>query len=111
MRLSSRRFTAALLTAALFATSAAALAQALTPPPGPHAVGLRIVQQFDVSRGATPVVSMSGDSTVREDARPMHTLVWYPAKASSAPHVRLLDYLHTGQVIADATPANAAQGP
>lgn len=81
--------------ALLVSTSAAALAEALTPAPGAHAVGLHIVKQYDASRGATPKLAIFDDGKPLDPARPMQTLVWYPAQASSAPHVRYLDYLQS----------------
>jgi dienelactone hydrolase len=78
-------------------TSGTTLAQsmALTPAPGPHAVGLHIVKQYDVSRGPTPKLAMFDDGKPLAPARPMQTLVWYPAQASNAAHVRYLDYLQS----------------
>ena len=72
------------------------MAQTLTPAPGPHAVGLHIVKQYDASRGGTPKLAIFDDSKAPDAARPMQTLVWYPAQASSAAHVRYLDYLQSG---------------
>jgi len=92
MRLLSCGTAAALL---CFLASAVS-AQSLTPAPGPHTVGLRIVQQFDASRGATPKLAMFDDGKALAAARPMQTLVWYPAQASNAAHVRYLDYLQSG---------------
>lgn len=80
----------------IFAGAALAQGMVLTPPPGPHAVGLHIVQQYDVSRGPTPKLAMFADSKVLNPARPMQTLVWYPAQASGAAHVHYLDYLQSG---------------
>jgi dienelactone hydrolase len=73
----------------------AALAESITPAPGPHAVGLRIVQQYDASRGATPKLSIFDTVKPAGAARPMQTLVWYPAQPSSSAHVRYLDYLQS----------------
>jgi len=81
--------------ACLFTTSSAAMAEALAPPPGPHAVGLHIVQQYDASRGPTPKLSIFATATPARTARPMQTLVWYPAQASNTAHVRYLEYLQS----------------
>lgn len=81
--------------ALLVSTSTAALAEALTPAPGPHAVGLHIVKQYDASRGATPKLAIFDDGKPLDPARPMQTLVWYPAQASGVPHVRYIDYLQS----------------
>lgn len=72
-----------------------AASQPLTPAPGPHAVGMRLVQQYDYSRGE------AGDLTILEKpgsqpaARPMQALVWYPAAQAKGKPVRLLDYAQT----------------
>jgi len=79
----------------LITSSTAALAQSITPAPGPHAVGLHIVQQYDNSRGATPKLAIFDDGKPLAAARPMQTLVWYPAQASRTAHVRYLDYLQS----------------
>lgn len=65
----------------------------LTPPPGKHAVGMKVVQQYDYSRSANPDVDVFGKSKYGQRARPMQTLVWYPAQASKAKPVTLLDYI------------------
>jgi dienelactone hydrolase len=81
----------------LAATSLAQDAAALTfsELPGPYAVGLRVVQQYDytrIYRGKTNL--MNGLPTVGERARPVQTLVWYPAKRGGAA-VRYADYIRT----------------
>jgi len=91
-----------------FLVTTAASAQTMTPDPGPHAVGLRIVQQVDASRGATPKLAMFDDGKPLAATRPMQTLVWYPAQASSAAPVRYLDYLQSG-VTADDFALTASQ--
>ena len=92
----------------LIMTSTAALAQSLTPPPGPHPVGLHIVRQVDASRGPTPKVSMLENGKTPGPARPMQTLVWYPAQASDTAHVRYLDYLQSSITGDDFTISPAA---
>lgn len=66
----------------------------LAPTAGPHAVGIRVIQQYDHSRGTVPEPDIFGQSKFGERARPMQTLVWYPAQSKSEP-VRYLDYLKT----------------
>ncbi len=61
--------------------------------PGPHGVGLRVVHQYDFSRsyrGATDPVT--GEAVTGEKARPIQTLIWYPAAKSGTP-LRYNDYL------------------
>jgi dienelactone hydrolase len=107
------RFLSCGTAAALLCLLASAVsAQSLTPAPGPHAVGLRIVQQADASRGATPRLAMFDDGKALAAARPMQTLVWYPAQASGTAHVRYLDYLQSSLSADDfsITPQQLAEG-
>jgi tetratricopeptide (TPR) repeat protein len=61
--------------------------------PGQHGVGLRIVQQYDHSRTYKGKVDMlTGQPSTGERARPLQTLVWYPAEKGGAP-VHYIDYL------------------
>lgn len=60
--------------------------------PGPYPVGLHVVQQYDQSRsyrGAFDAVA--GQPATGERARPVQTLVWYPAKPGG-PALRYGDY-------------------
>ncbi|MGZ8339035.1 MAG: dienelactone hydrolase family protein [Telluria sp.] len=68
----------------------------LTPAPGRHAVGVKVVQQYDYSRSMNPEVDVFGKSKHGPRARPMQTLAWYPAQASMAKPVTLLDYIQAG---------------
>ncbi|RRA49313.1 dienelactone hydrolase family protein [Acidipila sp. EB88] len=54
--------------------------------PGPHAVGLRIVEQYDRERSF-------GSTRATAGFRPLQTLVWYPAKPSKQPAMTMGDYL------------------
>lgn len=61
--------------------------------PGQYGVGFRIVQQYDHSRTYKGKVDMlSGQSTSGERARPLQTMIWYPAAKGGAP-VHYIDYL------------------
>lgn len=63
--------------------------------PGQHGVGLRIVQQYDFSRTYKPKIDMlSGQPSSGERARPLQTLIWYPAAKGGAP-VHYIDYFRT----------------
>ncbi len=64
----------------------------IIPEAGPHAVGLRIVQQYDYSRMLEAPVDAFGKAGNAGPARPIQTLVWYPAKRSSAAHMQVADY-------------------
>ncbi len=62
---------------------------------GPHAVGFRVVQQYDRTREFKPEMDpATGQKTVGERARPIQTLIWYPA-ASKGKNLRYVDYVHT----------------
>ena len=69
-----------------------ASATGLIPEAGPHAVGLRIVQQYDYSRVLEPQVDVFGKTGSVGPARPVQTLVWYPAQRTSAAPMLVADY-------------------
>jgi dienelactone hydrolase len=70
-------------------------------PPGPHAVGLQVKQQYDRSRVYKTRVSLTtGKPATGERARPMQMLVWYPAARGGKP-VTFRDYYATGATEAD----------
>lgn len=60
--------------------------------PGPHAVGLKVINQYDYSRTFLSVTNDLGTPTTGERARPIQTLVWYPASVSSATKMTVGDY-------------------
>jgi dienelactone hydrolase len=64
----------------------------LIPEAGPHAVGLRIVQQYDYSRVLDAQFDAFGKAGSVGPARPIQTLVWYPAKRTSAAPMLVADY-------------------
>jgi hypothetical protein len=63
-----------------------------TEKPGPYAVGLKVVDQYDFSRTYRPRVDALGKSTVGERARPLQTLIWYPAEKSGKKAMTVGDY-------------------
>jgi dienelactone hydrolase len=77
---------------------ASGLAQAAVPftfpnPPGPFAVGFRVVHQYDHARAYKgDVDDVTGKPVAGERARPIQTLVWYPAAAAGKPMI-FGDYL------------------
>lgn len=87
-----------LIIALLFCvTSAAHAADGFTfsAPPGPHAVGVKVVQQYDRSRlYKTPFNTATGMPSEGERTRPIQAIVWYPAAAGGKP-VSYRDYLET----------------
>jgi dienelactone hydrolase len=56
---------------------------AFTESPGPHGVGLRVVEQYDHSRTFQREGGSSEKSADAGSPRPLQTLVWYPATGSS----------------------------
>lgn len=66
-----------------------------TAPPGPHGVGLQVIHQYDyarVYRGRFDLAT--GQPITGEKARPVQTLVWYPATGGGKP-VAYRDYIRT----------------
>ncbi len=62
--------------------------------PGPHAVGLKVVNQYDYSRSYRFSTDELGQPYHGERARPVQTLIWYPAQKSKAKPMTVADYLH-----------------
>ncbi|MDM4766644.1 dienelactone hydrolase family protein [Pelomonas sp. SE-A7] len=64
-----------------------------TNEPGPNAVGLRVLQQYDFSRSyRSRFDAVTGQPVSGERARPVQTLVWYPAAPGGRP-LRYDDYV------------------
>ena len=63
-----------------------------TEKPGPHAVGLKVVDQYDFSRTYRSVTDELGKPYQGERARPLQTLIWYPAQKSSGKPMTVGDY-------------------
>lgn len=75
--------------------SAAAQELSLVPPLGPHKVGLHVRQQYDQTRVYRRVRdNFTAQMTDTERARPVQSLVWYPA-AGGGELVRYRDYVST----------------
>lgn len=55
--------------------------------PGPHAVGVKLVEQYDRTR------SFGTDQAQAEHPRPLQTVIWYPAQKSDQPTMTMRDYL------------------
>jgi tetratricopeptide (TPR) repeat protein len=87
-----------LILALLFCASTAAQASdgfTFSAPAGPHAVGVRVVQQYDRSRlYKTPIDTATGMPSQGERTRPIQAIVWYPAAAGGKP-VSYREYLET----------------
>jgi dienelactone hydrolase len=66
------------------------------PKPGPYPVGFRVVFQYDYSRTFQDAIDSLGKPNTGERARPVQTLIWYPAQKSDNPPVVFDDYLALG---------------
>ena len=70
-------------------------------PPGMYSVGLQVVQQYDYTRSSRPAIDLdTGAVRKGELARPIQTLVWYPAK-SGGTSVTYGDYLRAAATQSD----------
>jgi dienelactone hydrolase/TolA-binding protein len=63
-----------------------------TEKPGPHAVGLKVVEQYDTSRTYRPATDDLGKPLTGERSRPLQTLIWYPAQSTSEKAMTVGDY-------------------
>jgi tetratricopeptide (TPR) repeat protein len=63
---------------------------------GPHSVGFRLVQQYDYSRSYREKNDVvSGQPFTGERARPLQTLIWYPAATPSGTRIPYSTYIRT----------------
>ena len=63
-----------------------------TEKPGAHVVGLKVVHQYDYSRTWHSAVDELGQPYTGERARPLQTLIWYPAEKAAGSSMTLRDY-------------------
>ncbi len=63
-----------------------------TEDPGPHPVGLKVVAQYDYSRTYRSRTNDLGLPYLGERARPLQTLIWYPAEKSNSKSMTVGDY-------------------
>ena len=70
------------------AQGAAGFAFRFTEAPGPYAVGLKVLPQYDRTR----VFQAEGTGKAVKGPRPIQILVWYPAEASTTQRMTLGDY-------------------
>lgn len=63
-----------------------------TEQPGPYAVGLKVVEQYDASRVFESASDEPGESAPTDGRRPLQMLVWYPAQKSSDKIMTFGDY-------------------
>jgi dienelactone hydrolase len=85
------------LCATATATANAANMFTFSNPPGSHAVGVKVIQQYDQTRVyKTRVDLVTGEPVKGERARPIQALVWYPASPErGAKPVTYRDYMET----------------
>ena len=76
---------------------------------GPHPVGFRVVQQYDYTRSYKRV-DVEGNLIPGERARPIQTLIWYPARAAPGAKTMLFGrYLDLMPTEDSFTPLSAEQ--
>src|SRR5467141_3227607 len=63
-----------------------------TEHPGSYSVGLSVVEQYDYSRSYRHVTDELGRPYKGERARPLQTLIWYPAQPGNAKRLTVGDY-------------------
>ncbi|NYF89013.1 dienelactone hydrolase family protein [Tunturiibacter empetritectus] len=62
--------------------------------PGPHAVGIRVVEHYDSARDfGSAVDQKTVPATQTERGRPLQTLVWYPAQRTGRKTMTMGDYV------------------
>jgi pimeloyl-ACP methyl ester carboxylesterase len=98
------------------ALAACATAQKSTPfhfteARGPHEVGLKVVEQYDYSRTFRSSVDEVGKPYTGERARPLQTLIWYPANKSGAKPMTVGDYANLRWTETNFDHANVPAGP
>ncbi len=77
--------------------------------PGKYAVGLHIIEQYDFSRGYLGNADLYTGKPIRgERARPIQTLIWYPAQKGTGRAMSAGDYLRLGGT-SDYFPHSAAE--
>jgi hypothetical protein len=76
--------------------------------PGPDAVGLKVVEQYDFSRTYRPLTDEMGKPYLGERARPLQTLIWYPAQKSIVYETRPFRSLRGFERYGDVTPTETS---
>jgi dienelactone hydrolase len=80
----------------LYAAACTCSASNFTPAntPGAYGVGFRVVQQYDHTRVYQQKIDLtSGRMASGERARPLQTLIWYPATKAAGKQLQYGDYL------------------
>lgn len=87
-------FLLCLMGASLISTAAAnSVGFVFTNAPGPYAVGLKVVDQYDYSRTFRPRTDRLGKPYTGTRARPIQTLIWYPATSGTEKPMTVGDYV------------------
>jgi len=63
-----------------------------TEKPGSYEVGLKVVEQYDHARTFHGALDDLGKANLEEPARPLQTLVWYPARRNNGNGMTVGDY-------------------
>lgn len=82
----------AIVLGAAFTVSQSPARFQFTEKPGPYTVGLKVVHQYDHSRTWHSTVDELGQAYTGERARPLQTLIWYPADKATGPTMTVRDY-------------------
>ena len=93
MRLASFLSLGAALTSTSLSLAARVTVFSLEEKQGPNGIGLKVVEQYDYSRSFQPLIDEMGKPYQGERARPLQTLIWYPAQASNGTRITLGDYI------------------
>ncbi len=94
------RFALLLLLISPFVSAQTASRFQFTLQPGPHTVGLKVVEQYDYTRTFHSTTDVLGKPYTGERARPIQTLIWCPAEPSKAARMTVSDY---GKLLATET--------
>ena len=79
-------------------------------PPGPHAVGMKVVLQYDRSRLYKTAIDLyTGEPSQGERSRPIQAVIWYPAEQGGKRQT-FRDYLETSASEDDFTRTPAEAG-
>jgi dienelactone hydrolase len=100
-----------LITMLLGGMAVSSTAANFQPPnaPGDQAVGFRVVRQYDTARVFRQKIDLtSGVAATGERARPVQTLIWYPANRGTGKRLRYGDYLRTSATETDFARSPAA---
>ena len=101
------------IASAALAVSQSAARFQFTEKAGPYPVGLKVVHQYDYSRTWHSAVDELGQPYTGERARPLQTLIWYPADKATGSAMTLRAYvvLRATETNFDAKPTPGSVSP